>query len=145
LIGTLRRECLDHVLIFHERHLRRVLTSYSLHYNETFTHLGLGKDEPLRQAVQRSGTIVATPILSGLHHRYARKWFSRRTVLHHQYDTDVEVSLWVAHRSKCITEPLAGRLVPGRTAFSRRSNSLRSRSKKTDLRIAQRSTTMTRP
>ena len=50
---------------------RRVLTSYSLYYNETRTHLGLGKDAPLRRAVQRSGTIIITPILSGLHHRYA--------------------------------------------------------------------------
>ena len=72
LIGTLRRDCLDHVLIFGERHLRRVLTLYSRYYNETRTHLGLGKDAPLRRAVQRSGTIVTTPILSGLHHRYAR-------------------------------------------------------------------------
>jgi transposase InsO family protein len=72
LIGTLRRECLDHVLIYGERHLRRILTLYSLYYNETRTHLGLGKDTPLRRSVQRSGTIVTIPILSGLHHRYAR-------------------------------------------------------------------------
>src|SRR5262249_53945176 len=72
LIGTLRRDCLDHVLIFHERHLLRVLTLYSLYYNETRTHLGLGKDAPLRRAIQRPGAIVATPILSGLHHRYGR-------------------------------------------------------------------------
>ena len=72
LIGTLRRYRLDHVLIFGERHLRRVLTSYSLYYNETRTHLGLAKDAPLRRAVQRSGTIIITPVLSGLHHRYAR-------------------------------------------------------------------------
>ena len=67
LIGTLRRDCLDHVLIFGERHLRRVLTLYSRYYNETRTHLGLGKDAPLPRAVQRSGTIVTTPILPGLH------------------------------------------------------------------------------
>jgi transposase InsO family protein len=72
LIGTLRRECLDHVLIYGERHLRRILTLYSLYYNETRTHLRLGKDTPLRRSVQRSGTIVTIPILSGLHHRYAR-------------------------------------------------------------------------
>ena len=72
LIGTLRRDCLDHVLIFGEQHLRRVLTSYSLYYNEARTHLGLDKDAPLRRAVQRSGSITVTPILSGLHHRYAR-------------------------------------------------------------------------
>jgi len=67
LIGTVRRDCLDHVLIFGERHLRRVLTLYSRYYNET-----QGKDAPLRRAVQRSGTIVTTPISSGLHHRYER-------------------------------------------------------------------------
>ena len=72
LIGTLRRDCLDHVLIFGERHLRRVLTLYSQYYNDTRTHLSLAKDAPLGRAIQRSGTIVAIPILSGLHHRYAR-------------------------------------------------------------------------
>ena len=72
LIGTLRRDCLDHVLIFGERHLRRILTLYSSYYNETRTHLSLDKDAPLRRAVQAHGTIAATPILSGLHHRYAR-------------------------------------------------------------------------
>ena len=72
LIGTLRRDCLDHVLILGERHLRRILTLYSLYYNETRTHLGLAKDAPLRRPVQRSGTIMVTPIFSGLHHRYAR-------------------------------------------------------------------------
>jgi transposase InsO family protein len=72
VIGTLRRDCLDHFVIFDEQHLRRVLTMYVRYYNETRTHLGLGKDAPLQRAVQRSGTIVATPILSGLHHRYAR-------------------------------------------------------------------------
>jgi transposase InsO family protein len=72
LIGTLRRECLDHILIYGERHLRRILTLYSLYYNETRTHLGLGKDAPLGRHIERSGTIVTTPILFGLHHRYAR-------------------------------------------------------------------------
>jgi hypothetical protein len=68
----MRRECLDHVLISGERHLRRTLTSSSIYYNESRTHLGLGKDAPLRRSVQRSGTIIVTPILSGLHHCYAR-------------------------------------------------------------------------
>ena len=72
LIGTLRRECLDHVLIFGERHLHRVLASYSSYYNETRTHLGLAKDAPLRRAIEPSGTIIITPVLFGLHHRYAR-------------------------------------------------------------------------
>ena len=71
-IGTLRRECLDHVLIFGERHLRRVLTTYSAYYNETRMHLGLDKDTPLPRPAQPFGTIVSVPILSGLHHCYAR-------------------------------------------------------------------------
>ena len=62
-MGTLRRECLDHVLIFGERHLHQVLTLYSLYSNETRTHLGLVKDAPLRRAVQRSGSIVITPMV----------------------------------------------------------------------------------
>ena len=72
LIGTLRRECLDHVLILGEWHLLRVLKSYSLYYNETRTHLGLDKDTPLPRPARRAGTIVSIPILSGLHHCYAR-------------------------------------------------------------------------
>ena len=72
LIGTLRRDCLDHVLIFGERHLRRILTLYSVYYNETRTHLGLGKDAPQPRPIQRCGTLLATPILSGLHNRYTR-------------------------------------------------------------------------
>jgi hypothetical protein len=72
LIGTPRRDCLDYVLIFGERHLRGVLTLYSPYYNETRTHLGLGKDAPLGRAVEQSGTIVTKQILCGLHHRYAR-------------------------------------------------------------------------
>jgi transposase InsO family protein len=59
LIGTLLRDCLDHLLIFGEEHLRRILNLYSFYYNETRTHLGLRKDAPLRRAVQRTAIIVA--------------------------------------------------------------------------------------
>jgi transposase InsO family protein len=72
LIGTVRRECLDQMLIFGEAHLRQTLSLYAFYYNESSTHLSLHKDAPLGRAVQRYGTIVATPVLSGLHHRYAR-------------------------------------------------------------------------
>jgi transposase InsO family protein len=72
LIGTLRRECLDQMLIFGEAHLRKVLTLFALYYNQSRTHLSLLKDAPMGRAVQRYGTIVATPVLSGLHHRYVR-------------------------------------------------------------------------
>jgi len=72
LIGTVRRECLDRMLIFGETHLRQILTLYASYYNESRTHLSLHKDTPLGRAVQRHGNIAATPVLSGLHHRYAR-------------------------------------------------------------------------
>jgi transposase InsO family protein len=72
LIGTVRRECLDRVLTFGEAHLRQVLSSYAAYYNEVRTHLARGKDAPLGRAVQRSGGVVAIPILSGLHHHYVR-------------------------------------------------------------------------
>jgi transposase InsO family protein len=72
LIGTLRRECLDQMLIFGETHLRRILSAYAAYYNQARTHLALQKDAPFHRAVQRSGAIVAIPILAGLHHKYAR-------------------------------------------------------------------------
>jgi transposase InsO family protein len=72
LIGTLRRECLDQVVIFGETHLRRILSAYAAYYNQARTHLALEKDAPLHRAVQRSGSIVAIPILAGLHHQYIR-------------------------------------------------------------------------
>ena len=58
LIGTLRRDCLDHVLIFSEGHLRRVLTSYSAYYNETRTHLGLSKDAPRGEPSSGPGQLL---------------------------------------------------------------------------------------
>ena len=72
LIGTLRRECLDQVVSFGEAHLRRILCAYAAYYNQARTHLALQKDAPLHRAVQRSGAIVAVPILAGLHHQYVR-------------------------------------------------------------------------
>jgi transposase InsO family protein len=72
LIGAVRRECVDRVLVTGEAHLRQILAAYAAYYNEVRRHLALGKDAPLSRAVQRSGAIVAIPILSGLHHHYVR-------------------------------------------------------------------------
>jgi transposase InsO family protein len=72
LIGTLRRECLDQMVIFGEVHLRRILCAYAAYYNQARTHLALQEDAPFHRAVQRSGAIVAMPILAGLHHQYVR-------------------------------------------------------------------------
>ena len=62
---TLRRECLDHVLIFGEAHLRKILTLYASYYNRSRTHLSLRMDAPICRSVQRYGNVAATPILSG--------------------------------------------------------------------------------
>ena len=72
LIGSIRRECLDHVVVFGERHLRHVLLSYMNYYNETRTHQSLDKDAPQSRTVQRAGRILRLPILGGLHHQYIR-------------------------------------------------------------------------
>ena len=72
LIGSIRRECIDHVIIFGERHLRHLLRSYLAYYNETRTHLSLNKDAPISRAIEAAGRIVGCPVLGGLHHRYVR-------------------------------------------------------------------------
>jgi Integrase core domain len=72
LIGSIRRECLDHVVVFGEAHLRRILAAYTGYYNELRTHLSLEKDSPDHRPVQRLGQLAAQPILGGLHHHYYR-------------------------------------------------------------------------
>jgi transposase InsO family protein len=72
LIGSIRRDCLDHVIVFGEQHLRHLLKSYQEYYNESRTHLSLQKDAPVSRAVQAVGQTFAVPILGGLHHQYVR-------------------------------------------------------------------------
>jgi len=74
VIGSMRRECLDHIVTFNERHLRRVLSSYVDYYHHTRTHLSLDKDCPHSRPIQspRSGQVIAIPQVRGLHHRYQR-------------------------------------------------------------------------
>jgi hypothetical protein len=72
LIGSVRRECTDHLVAFNAEHLRRILVKYATYYNETRTHVSLGKDAPYTRLIERIGDVVARPILGGLHHRYAR-------------------------------------------------------------------------
>jgi transposase InsO family protein len=75
LIGSIRRECLDHIIIFNERHLRRVLSSYFQYHHDARTHLSLNKDGPRPRPVQlaSAGNIIAFPEVDGLHHRYERR------------------------------------------------------------------------
>jgi transposase InsO family protein len=72
LIGSIRRECLDHIVVFGEAHLRRILRSYACYYNEIRTHRSLDKDAPASRPVQRTGIISSRAILGGLHHHYVR-------------------------------------------------------------------------
>lgn len=72
LIGSSRRERLENVLVFGERHLRHILLSYMQYYNGARTHLSLNKDAPVPRAVQAVGRILPTPILGGLHHQHVR-------------------------------------------------------------------------
>ncbi len=72
LIGSIRRECTDHLIVFNAEHLRRILAKYASYYNEGRTHVSLGKDAPCARPVERLGVIIPRPILGGLHHRYAR-------------------------------------------------------------------------
>jgi putative transposase len=75
VVGSIRRECLDRVIVFNERHLRHVLSSYFQYYHEARTHLSLNKDCPQPGPVQPPsvGKIVAFPQVGGLHHRYERQ------------------------------------------------------------------------
>ena len=72
LIGSIRRECIDHVIVFGEAHLRRIMSRYARYYNQSRTHLALGKDAPVGRSIELLGRIIADPIVGGLHHRYAR-------------------------------------------------------------------------
>jgi transposase InsO family protein len=72
LIGSIRRECVDHVIVLGEAHLRRTLKSYAHYYNGIRTHRSLNKDAPVSRSVQRAGVISSRAVLGGLHHRYGR-------------------------------------------------------------------------
>jgi len=75
VIGSIRRECLDHVVVITERHLLGILSKYVDYYNETRTHLSLAKDAPRSRSVQlpSQGRVVKVPRVGGLHHEYMRR------------------------------------------------------------------------
>lgn len=74
VIGSIRRDCLDHVIVLNERHLRQILRSYLGYYHRSRTHLALGKDTPDGRPVQPAdgGRVIGFPQVGGLHHRYER-------------------------------------------------------------------------
>ena len=109
LIGSIRRECLDHIVILGEDHLRRVLKAYAAYYNHVRPHLALAKDAPLVRPVQRFGHVIARPILGGLHHRIlsdldfrqgqAGRFLQFRAMREHRSEVDVsqrQVALMVS-------------------------------------------------
>ena len=74
VIGSIRRECLDHMIIIGERHLRRILGEYVRYYNESRCHRSLNGNAPVPREVEMpsSGKVIGLPVLGGLHHRYSR-------------------------------------------------------------------------
>ena len=70
LIGSIRRECVDHIIVLGEMHLRRVLKSYADYYNSVRTHRSLNKDAPVIRQIQRIGSVKSHAILGGLHHEW---------------------------------------------------------------------------
>jgi transposase InsO family protein len=72
LIGSIRRECVDHIVVLSEAHLRRILQTYAHYYNDIRTHWSLNKDTPVSRSVQRTGNIKSHALLGGLHHHYVR-------------------------------------------------------------------------
>jgi putative transposase len=91
LIGSIRRECLNHVLVLGESHLRRILARYFSYYHRARTHLALDKDAPDVRPVElpEVGRIVQIPEVGGLHHRYVRQAASSSTGGPHYYRTRV--------------------------------------------------------
>jgi putative transposase len=72
LIGSIRRECLNHFVVLNARHLKRTLAAYFSYYHGSRTHLALAKDCPTPRQVQSEGLILEIPQVGGLHHRYER-------------------------------------------------------------------------
>ena len=74
VIGSIRRECLNHVIVINEWHLRRILNSYFVYYHRSRTHLSLDKDAPKSRPAQdlQAGKIIQISEVGGLHHRYER-------------------------------------------------------------------------
>lgn len=71
-IGSIRRDCIDHIIVLNEAHLLRISKKYAAYYNELRTHRSLNKDTPVSRSVQRTGSIRSLALLGGLHHRYVR-------------------------------------------------------------------------
>jgi hypothetical protein len=85
LVGSIRRECVDHFIVLGEAHLHRILRCYARYYNDVRTHRSLDKDAPVSRPVQWIGSINTHAILGGRHHHYVRFRFSVHTGAHSRY------------------------------------------------------------
>src|SRR6266436_2258981 len=72
LIGSIRRECVDHLVVLGEAHLRQILGEFAAYYNKSRTHRALSQDAPVHRAIEWLGAITSRPVLGGLHHQYCR-------------------------------------------------------------------------
>ncbi len=72
VIGTIRRECLDHIVPVSEQHVRRTLCEFAEYYNETRAHQSLNGNAPEPRAISANGELIAKPVLGGLHHSCSR-------------------------------------------------------------------------
>jgi len=72
LIGSIRRECLNHFIVLNTRHLKKTLAAYFRYYHRSRPHLALAKQSPIERQIMKQGSIVQIPELGGLHHRYER-------------------------------------------------------------------------
>jgi hypothetical protein len=86
LIGSIRRECLDHIIVSGEANLRGILNSYAAYYNSVRTHRSLHKDAPISRPIQQIGIVRSHPILGGLHHHYVR--YTQRARERHRHRID---------------------------------------------------------
>jgi hypothetical protein len=100
LIGSIRRECLDHVIVLNASHLRRVLTIYREYYHRSRTHLGLAKDAPDHRPASEisAGPIVAIPEVGGLHHRTSAGQRRRTHLVLHIVSASETCHAWIAFR-----------------------------------------------
>src|SRR5882762_3790426 len=117
LIGSIRRECLDHVVVLGERHLRRILTAYFAYYHRTRTHLSLEKDAPNGRRIEPPslGPVLSIPEVGGLHHRYIRRAAYKRAD-----------RVLAKDRVEWDTGPKRGRRLPNHRAAAAMSRRLRS-------------------
>jgi hypothetical protein len=89
LIGSIRRECVDHIIVLGEAHLRRILISYAVYYNSVKTHRSLHKDAPIVRPIRQIGIVRSHPILGGLHHHSSGFEFSVHTAEDRPHPADL--------------------------------------------------------